>query len=108
MPTEVHNHFHGPDPRLERIEARLNSLLEQGKAILMAIDAQTQQILDRIDAATTSIGNSIVGVADDIRRLVDRAGLDPDEVAAFEQRLAQLEAHGQSLVSLDAENVPEA
>jgi DNA repair ATPase RecN len=108
MPTEIHNHYYGADSRLERIEARLNSLLEQGKAILMAIDAQTQAILDRIDAATTSIGNSIVGVADDIRRLVDKAGLDPDEVAAFEQRLTQLEAHGQSLVSLDAENVPDA
>jgi cell division GTPase FtsZ len=107
MKAEVHHHYYGADPRLDRIESKVDTLIAATEQILMAISAQTQQILDRFDAATTQIGNAIVGVADDLRRLVDKAGLSTEETAAFESRLTELEAQGQSLVALDAEHVPD-
>jgi hypothetical protein len=57
----IHNHIHLPgDDRLDRIEHKLNQLMA-------LTEQQFNEVLNRIDTATTGIANKITALQDEIK-----------------------------------------
>lgn len=68
------------------------------KELLMAVSQEVQQILDKVNGATTNIANRI-------QRLIDQSdGIGPEERAAFDTVISQLEALGQDPENPTPEN----
>lgn len=79
------HHHHDPDyaQRLDRIEHALQQILEQGKVIITMISKETRDVIAKLDAATTAIGNRLDTALSQIKE-----GMTADEVKEVQGLIA--------------------